>query len=135
MMLAVISFCFAACNSVGPYYGSVYRLDDFTYRVNIDTWVGRGDGWPKGSEELKRKAEGEAFDALHRVGIEVEACVFQSFMPYESGHIVACLIAGKKDSVTRWIEMPHPAFEQWLREHPGEDAVAKFEGRFPIHTK
>ena len=127
---AVVSFLLVACNSVGPYGASVYKLDDSTYRVNLRTWIG-GPTWPKGSEELKRKSEVEASAALHRLGLEFESCVFQAFVPYEGGHMTICLLAGKKESVNRWIAMPDKAFDQWLREHPGENEIGRIDGRLP----
>jgi hypothetical protein len=110
-------------------------LDESAYRVNLGTWIGSGHGWPKGSEELKSKSEEEALSALHKLGLDVEACGFRSFIPYEGGHIVVCLIAGKKEAVRHWVSLPIEEFDQILRDRPMQNEVVKFHGEFPDHHK
>jgi hypothetical protein len=100
---AVFTICvsaLSACNSVGPYHGSIYRIDDGLYQVGIVTWMG---GWQDRTEaeknRLKREAQLEALAGLRRLGLSNSGCMFQNISFAEGGHMTILFLAGEQSAV------------------------------------
>jgi hypothetical protein len=111
----------ASCNSRGPYYGSVTSLDTQLYAISIGTW------WPNADDELKRQGEIAAVARIKERGFDFEVCVFDSFTPYQGGHVYLNFVAGSERAVNLWRALPKEAKSELYRRATD---LGKFEGRF-----
>jgi hypothetical protein len=130
LLLTGCVWLLAACNSVGPYHATVYRLDAAVYQVSVNTWTGRRNR-PDADDELKRKAESEILAVFQRRGVPVESSAFIEFTPFEGGRVLITFVAGDRNGVARWSALSNDRFDDELRRIGPKPSVFEFEGRLP----